>query len=688
MQQNEMSKRRSVVVRFKRFAGKSFSPFHSIHRICNIGVLAGLTLSTIAIDTADAQTRRERRPQFEGDQELEEVTVTSSRIAKPLNQVARQITVISQREIASAPVRSLQDLLVYSAGVDVQQRGGHGVQADISIRGGSFDQNAILLNGVNLSNPETGHLSYDIPINLSDIERIEIIHGASGLIYGSAAFSGGINIITKKDAHERLYAQITYGQHKTHSVEGRATFRTGASTHSVSVGQKGSAGYTDNTDYRILNVLAQSNLELNPNNKLQLQLGFNDKAYGANAFYAAKYAGQYDETDNLLASIKGELGTQKLRIVPILYWNKTHDHYLLIRNNPKAYENFHSTNNYGGNLIVSYNSSLGTSTIAAEVRHESILSNRLGKAIDPKGKYDKEASRTNTSLSLEHSFQLGWRFSATAGLLVNHNTQRDGVYEYLPTVSASYRPSTSTILSASWSQGVRIPTFIDLYYQGAVQQADPLLKAERNQTLELSAKYRHEYFDAYLTGFGLWGKDMIDWAKTDASEAKYRSMNIGTLDTYGVEAGVRIHLSKLFPEMGRTSQLRIDYTQMTQKHDSQGLISMYALRYLKNKLTIRLDLELAKNLHSSWSLRWQKRMGSYESGEQKVTVGGVEKTEKLYSPYDGFVTLDARFDYKLSPKLDLSLMLNNLTNTSYFDFATVHQPGFWATVGLTYRLRR
>lgn len=671
--------RKSVVVRFKRFAGKGFSTFHSLHRVCNIGVLAGITLATFATSNAEAQTREPRQHKLPTEEkELEEVTVTASKIATPLNQVARRVTVISHREIQSAPIRSLQDLLVYSAGVDVQQRGGHGVQADISIRGGSFDQNAILLNGVNLSNAETGHLSYDIPINLSDIERIEVIHGSSGLIYGSAAFSGGINIITKKHAHDRVYAQILYGEHTTHHVEGRASFASKGSTHSLSISHKGSEGYTDNTDYKILNALGQSHFDLSEHNRLLLNLGFNSKAYGANAFYSPKGPKQYEETSSLVASVKGELGTERLRIVPILYWNRTTDEYHWIRGTAL---NHHRADNVGGNLIFSYRSSLGTTSLGLELRKEHILSNRLGtplsEAID---KYDKSASRTNSSLSLEHSCMLGSKLSASLGAMVNHNTQRSGKYEFLPSISATYRPSDAWAVSAVWSQSVRIPTFIDLYYVGPKQQGNANIQAEHSQSLELSTKYRGRAVEAYLTGFALWGRDIIDWVKLQPSDAKYQSYNHGYINTYGLEAGLQVRLGELFPEIGQASRLRLDYVRMHQKHDSSGLLSLYSMRYLRDKLTARLDLELSSRLNSTWSFRWQKRMGEFE------TTTADNKT--AYSEYPAYATLDARFDYKCSPKLQLSLMLNNITNTQYFDFAAVHQPDFWASVGLTYRLAR
>ena len=381
MEQKSSSKQ-SVVVRFRRFSGKSFSAFRSMHRVINIGVLAGITLTTLATHEAEAQQRKTHHTskQDNDETELQEVTVTASKVATPLNQVARQVTVISQREILSAPIRSLQDLLVYSAGVDVQQRGGHGVQADISIRGGSFDQNAILLNGVNLSNAQTGHLSYDIPVNLSDIERIEVIHGASGIIYGSSAFSGGINIITKKETHEKLYAQIVYGPHKTYMVEGRTSFASGKTSNSISISHKGSDGYVNNTDYKILNILAQSNINLGSLSKIQVQLGLNTKDYGANTFYASpRGPQQHDKTDNAMASVRGEFTSGNFHLIPIIYWNRTHDEYMWDRTKPELLHNFHKTDNYGANLALAYTSSLGVTSLGVELRQENIRSNRLGE---------------------------------------------------------------------------------------------------------------------------------------------------------------------------------------------------------------------------------------------------------------------------------------------------------------------
>ena len=154
-----------VAVRFRRFDRKRYAAFRSMHKVINIGVVTASMLLFALPDTAQAQkTIEPNRTGEEASVELEEVEVTASRAPIARNQATKIVTVIPAREIATAPVTSIQDLLEYAAGIDVRQRGEGGTQADISIRGGTFDQIAVLLNGVNLSNPQTGHYSFDLPV--------------------------------------------------------------------------------------------------------------------------------------------------------------------------------------------------------------------------------------------------------------------------------------------------------------------------------------------------------------------------------------------------------------------------------------------------------------------------------------------------------------------------------------------
>lgn len=131
---------------------------------------------------------------------MDEIEVIVSRIKTTLPHASRIIHVMTADEINTYPVQSVNDILKYAAGVDVRQRGPMGAQTDVGIRGGNFEQVAILLDGINICDPQTGHNSFDFPVDMGDIDHIEILEGPAGRAYGSSSLMGAINIVTKTAA--------------------------------------------------------------------------------------------------------------------------------------------------------------------------------------------------------------------------------------------------------------------------------------------------------------------------------------------------------------------------------------------------------------------------------------------------------------------------------------------------------
>ncbi|GAB6394367.1 MAG: TonB-dependent receptor [Bacteroidales bacterium] len=646
-----------------------------MHKVVNIGVVSGCVLTSMIIPAAHAQEVTDDRQQKMPEEELEEVMVTASRLETPVSQTAKLVTVITREQIERAPVQSIQDLLIYAAGIDVIQRGGHGVQADISIRGGSFDQNAILLNGVNLSNPHTGHYSFDLPVNLSDIERIEVIHGPSALVYGASAFSGGINIITGKRADTRLYAGAEAGMYALKGMEVRGASGFGASSHSLSVSHNSSGGYIANSDYHIYNALWQTRVRLSGESKLDMQLGYNDKKYGANTFYSAKYPNQYEQTGSYMGALKGDFGAA-LKFIPILYWNRHCDQFDLIKGSDTG-RNFHRNDTYGANLIFMYRSKLGNTSLGGELRRETIFSSVLGKVMDkPQGNYKRKDGRTNASIALEHTLTLQ-RWVLSAGVLLNHNTLLENDYTCYPSVSLAYRPADNLKLSASWSKSVRMPTFTDLYYTTVTHDGNEGLKPEKSESLEVGAGYATSFIQADWTGFLLWGRDMIDWVKNDPQDAKWASWNLTEVNIRGMEAGVRFNLGEALPFLGSRASFAFGYARIHQTTDTQGLISVYALNYLRDKLTAQFHHSLGKGLSANWFFRFQKRMGSYEKFENLQKVSD--------EPYPAFSTLDLKVSYQYR-NITFHAAFNNLYDTDYFDKGNIPQAGFWFIGGISYAL--
>ena len=200
---------------WRHFDNKAYSAFRSISREVRIGVLAVATLASagmaeasVAVDATQVSTVSE-----DGfSRELNELEVTGSLAPINANQAARIVTTIGREEIAQSAAQSVNDLLKLALGVDVRQRGAFGVQTDISIDGGSFDQVTILLNGVNIGSPQTGHLSADFPVSINDIIRIEVLEGAASRSVGGSSFSGAVNIVTRPDAQNHVTVNAQGGR--------------------------------------------------------------------------------------------------------------------------------------------------------------------------------------------------------------------------------------------------------------------------------------------------------------------------------------------------------------------------------------------------------------------------------------------------------------------------------------------
>ena len=188
-------------LRFRQFTRKRWALFACVGRVVTIGVLSVATLRAAASTTADDVTVVSGSPAdsistTDKEATLDDVEITGSRAPLALGQAARMVTVLSREEIQAAPVQSINDLLKYAVGVDVRQRGPIGAQTDIGIRGGTSEQITILLNGINICDPQTGHNALDLPCDLSDIVRIEVLEGPAGRVFGTSSLMGAINIVT------------------------------------------------------------------------------------------------------------------------------------------------------------------------------------------------------------------------------------------------------------------------------------------------------------------------------------------------------------------------------------------------------------------------------------------------------------------------------------------------------------
>ncbi|MBR5061330.1 MAG: TonB-dependent receptor [Prevotella sp.] len=672
------NKRKAII--FKHFTNKGYALFACLGKEVIVGTLSASTLTYAKADGISTRVELAADSLSRQEVKLDEVVVTGSRTPLSAWKSPRIVALICREDISRTGASTINDVLKFATGVDVRQRGGFGVQTDISINGGTFDQITILLNGINISNPQTGHNATDFPVSLSDIDHIEILEGASSRLFGSSAFSGAINIVTSSQAQDR-FAQVGLegGSYGTMFAEGQL-YHQPTNNHSFSIsGGYGRSDGTENSDFEKERLFYQG-IFRGKKIDIHWQMAVSGQNFGANTFYSTKYNNQYEKTLHGILSVSADIRpTASLAVKPSLYFNRFNDHYQLTRHLTGANmgENYHQMDVWGGLLNLYYDSRLGKSSIGADIRNEHILSTAYGEAMDATQwkdihgsdrHYDHEGKRTNISLFAEHNI-LWKQWTLSAGLLYNRVTSPTPLLaassSWSPGIDISYRPNQHWKLTASWNKAIRIPTYTDLYTNNVAQKGDPNLKPEKNSTTKIAARWKNANIVMTANAFYSHGTDMIDWVYERESSTQYHALNIGKIDNMGVSISVAMTLNSLSPTLpSHAPQLTLGYAFIHQDHDTQQPIfkSLYALEYLRHKVTVQLSQRIWKSLSASCQFRWQQRTNGFH-------------------PYS---KIDAKLAWE-TPRYDLFIKADNITNHRYYDIGTVLQPGIWVMVGGAYK---
>ena len=671
---------------FRRFGNKGYSLFSCLGRevVCSVLSVSTLTYASaesvsthpVVSDSTATTTAREMM--------LDEVSVTGSRAPLTKSQAARMVTVLDRQQIAQAPVQSINDLLKYAVGVDVRQRGAIGAQTDVSIRGGNYEQITILLNGVNICDPQTGHNAFDFPVDISDIVRIEVLEGPAGRVYGTSSLVGAINIVTKTALPSTLHAEG--GSYGYAQVGGRVALN-GKTSHSLSASYTRSDGYSRNkagrlnADYKGGKAFYQGQYE-DDDVRLNWHAGMGVRDFGSNTFYGAKWDDQFEHTLKTYTAITAENKQGRFKLKPTIYWNHQNDRFELFRDAPDIYPyNYHRTDVYGVNLNSHFDWALGRTAIGAELRNEDLVSGNLGEPLSrthhihgTDRDYEYGLNRTNMSFVLEHNILLE-RFTLSAGMVAVKNSWNEMNMRVYPGIDASYRIGQNWKVYASYNTSLRMPSVTELYYSVGGHKADKHLKPEELAAVEGGVQYNTHLVDAKLSVYRHHCKNLIDWIRrSDDVDAPWESVNFTEVNATGVEATLALNLQEMMPAQHILKRLQVAYSYIDQdKVETDGIQSQYTLEYLRHKLVAQLQANLWKRLNANLSYRMQDRTGTYTNADGEITD---------YKPY-GIV--DARLSWN-ADSFTLYVEANNLLDKTYVDFGHIAQPGRWWMAGFSIQL--
>ncbi len=635
---------------FRRWTRGEYAVFASLNRKWTIGVLT-VTMSIVTLATGRAQDMGADTASIYRSVEMEAIGV-SGRRATTARSLTSQTPVFNRSTESVAPLQTLESALRLSPAVDIRERGGKGVQTDISIRGGSFDQTMVTLNGINFTDARTGHQSHSLPIDINAVSAINVIDGVSGV----GAYAGAVDIRTAPLHPRYISAELTGGAHGYMYGSLAGGYTTDRMTLMVTGSARHSDGYTHNTDFSNYNAYARMTYDSRWG-LFDAQAGYQNRAFGANGFYSRSYPDQYEQTSTALASLRWLRQGRRLMVTANASYRRNTDRYELIKGDEsKVPFNYHITDNAGAEIGLAYDWIGGETSIGADVIYNHIYSTVLGDPCEPKRiggiDYNHKKGRTTLNATLRHTKE--WRrFTFTGALGVSDSDYGTDALWSIGDVGAV--------------ESMRLPTFNDLYYTATGYESDRDLKPEHAVTWHAGADFARNGWSSKLYAYYRHGRNIIDWVKLSDS-GNWKSTQITEVNTAGLE------FSAAYSTDGWMRRAQIAYGYVYQDSHSDAVISQYKLDHMRNKLSARIDTAPFRHFTLSATGTLYDRMGGY-------TDRGGET--RRYKPY---FLLDARATYTLG-KWQLYVDATNVTSTEYFDFGGLKMPDCWVSGGVVFTIK-
>ena len=561
----------------------------------------------------------------------DQIVVTGTYTPVPLDESDRtvQSTLIDG---SPAVFRNLMDALQSDPAVDLRQRA-PGVQGDLSIRGSSFGQTLVLVDGFRLNDAQTGHNNLDLPFPFEAVQRVEVLEGSGSTLYGSDAVGGAVNIITGPPPTSEVRLGATGGSFGTNGQNGSIALSDHGKSEQLTFTRELSTGFMPNRDYRSL-ALGSESIWTSRLGQSAVLLGLSDRPFGADQFYGSYPS--WERTKGWFAGLRQQLGS-KTNV--LLSYRRHTDLFDLLRYQPSFYENRHVTESWQG--AVRRTEELRDTvrlSYGAEGYRDTINSTNLGNR-----KRDRGAAYGNLDVRALK------RFSFSAG--AREEIFTGGNHRLSPSAAGGFWFNSHVKLHAAASSAFRLPTFTDLYYSDPANLGNPNLRPETAWTYEGGVQISGSRSTADFVVFYRRDNNNIDYVRENAA-SPWQATNLIRLRYTGFEAKWRYQL---------TSSQRIDvlYTGL---HGAQAALdgqqSKYVFQYPVNAGTVTWWGRLPGQIDTHLRLQLLQRFGQ---GTYPVAEFSAGRALRYARPF---------------------VQVTNVTNTGYEEIPGVRMPGRAALAGL------
>ena len=557
------------------------------------------------------------------------------------------VQTVSDAEIKEQNLNSLIDVLDYVSGMDLRYRGTLGVQGDLSLRGSSYEQVAVLIDGIKVMDPQTGHHNLDIPLTIFDVERIEVMKEPGSAMYGPGALAGSVNIITKKPLKKSLNLDTLFGQNALFGQTFSLSVPDENLSARLSFDHKVSKAARPNTDFDYNTTSLYLNRDFG-NKEIDTLFGYQKKDFGADSFYSNLFPEEEEHTETIFLrsglNSKEDFGLLKNNV----FLRKHRDKFILQRNNPTSV-NYHTTYIYGLNSDLNMPLEYGNLLLGIDMGSDEINSTNLGKH-----------TRTHEAGSIGFIPKLTDRFSADFRARLDYYQNWD-VHESVNFGAGYYIIDQELKLKGSIARSFRIPSFTELYYSDSANIGNPNLKLEKSNNFSLGLNYSKGVAEFDLSGFYRRGTNLIDWARRTTADP-WNATNLGTVNFRGIEFS-----STLKPNLKlnyfNLEKIIFSYNYTSADKKETGFLSKYVLDILRHQYILDITSDLL-GLNVNWQLSYNQRCYG-----EVYFIGNIYIGKRF-----------AKRDFSLEPYIKI----DNFSNTKYTEIAGVLQPGRWIKGGVKF----
>ena len=584
----------------------------------------------------------------------ETMVVLGSAVAVPLAESSASVVVLPVED-KTLTMASPQELLRQDSSVFLEERGAGGGQADLVLRGGSFEQALVLLNGFRINDSQTAHHDLDLPIPLEAMDSIEVLHGAGSTLHGADALSGVADFLTASPSASSLRLRAGGGSFGSNEESLLASLARKRWSSRITASRNFSTGFMADRDYRNEDASAESWISSRLGVS-DLLFASSDRSFGANQFYGAYNS--WERTKGWFASGRQQLGS---RTEAAFGYRRHSDEFVLLRSDPSVYENNHIDGSWQTSLR--HTIPVATSSVllfGLESDGDSIRSSNLGQHARNRGAgyvdldLKPATRRWNLSVGLREELFSGGLQSAFA-----------------PHLAGSLRLTNQLKLRASGGYGFRLPTYTDLYYSDPATMGNSKLKPESAWSGEAGVDWvPSSRLSLSATGFYSRQHDSIDYVRATTLPNSFLpawcvadtwcAVNLSGLRFAGAESSATWILAK-------GQKVQVAWTQLFGAQPPlNGLQSEYALNYP------------VENLHATWTAALTHALivtNSVAITKPYQQAGNAPWNPNPYPVWNAALTHDAG---KLRPYL----RLGNLSNTGYEEINGVAMPGRSITGGV------